>query len=158
LKDGGVDGVTVETFFALEEVELPIKAAKDHGLFCMATMTFDHSPSGFRSTSGVSTEQAVKALDDFGADVVGTNCGHGIEDMTRIVREMRPHTRKPILIRSNAGLPTQVDGAAVYGESPDWMSSRIKGLVEAGANIIGGCCGTTPEHIRRFRAELDQLK
>lgn len=157
LKEGGVDGVVVETFSGLDEIELPIRAAKDLGLFCMATMTFDHAGTGFQSTAGVTPEVAARELEGFGADVIGTNCGHGIRDMAKIVGEMRPHTRKPILIQSNAGLPKLVNGEEVYGESPEWMAERVKELVEAGANIIGGCCGTTPDHIRSFRAALDKL-
>ncbi|MCK6473371.1 MAG: homocysteine S-methyltransferase family protein [Planctomycetes bacterium] len=157
LKSGGADAVVIETIFALEEMKLGIKAAKDCGMFTMATMTFDPGAFGFKTMMGVSVEQATKGMEEFGADVIGTNCGNGIENMVQIVREMRSFTQKPILCHSNAGIPKLVKGEIVYQETPELMAARVKDLVEAGANIVGGCCGTTPEHIKLFRAEIDKI-
>ncbi len=157
LQTGGAQAVLLETFSALDEIEQAILAAKDLGLFCMASMTFDGTSSGFKTMMGVSPKEAVEALQRFGADVVGTNCGRGTEDMIAIVREMKQYASVPLLVRSNAGLPKMKDGLAVYEESPDWMAQRFRQFVDAGATLIGGCCGTTPDHIRRFREELDKL-
>jgi 5-methyltetrahydrofolate--homocysteine methyltransferase len=155
LKDGGADAVVIETVFALEEIRLAIKAAKDLGMVCFATMTFDPGAQGFKTMMGVTVTQAAKALDEAGADVIGTNCGNGIENMVKIVSEMRPLIKKPILVHSNAGLPQLVQGQVTYRESPEIMSGKVKDLIAAGANIIGGCCGTTPDHIRAFRQVVD---
>jgi len=158
LKEGGVDAVVVETIFALEELRQAVRAAKDAGLFTMATMTFDPGAFGFKTMWGVSTEQAARGMDEAGADVIGTNCGNGIDNMVKIVKEMRPHTKKPILVHSNAGVATKiVNGLPFYEETPEQMAERVKDLAAAGAAIIGGCCGTTPEHVRRFRQEIDRL-
>jgi 5-methyltetrahydrofolate--homocysteine methyltransferase len=158
LKNGGADAVVIETLFALEEMRLAIRAAKDVGIKCFATMTFDPSEKGFKTMMGVSVPQAAKAMDEAGADVIGTNCGNGMENMVKIVTEMRPHTKKPILVHSNAGAPQLVKGQVVYQETPERMSAQMKDLVTAGARIVGGCCGTTPEHIKSFRQALNSLK
>ena len=155
LKDGGADAVVVETFMALEEIRLAIRAAKDVGIACFATMTFDPGATGFKTMMGVSVPQAAKALDEAGADVIGTNCGNGIENMVKIVSEMRPHTAKPILVHANAGAPKLEGGHVVYRETPEKMASLVKDVISAGAQIIGGCCGTTPAHIKAFRKVLD---
>jgi 5-methyltetrahydrofolate--homocysteine methyltransferase len=158
LKEGGADAVVVETFFALEEVLLAIRAAKDLGMTCLATMTFDLGVKGFKTMMGVSVPQAAKALDEAGADVVGTNCGNGIENMVKIVTEMRPHTKKPILVHFNAGDPKLAKGQVLFEEAPEKMAVKVNDLIAAGAGIIGGCCGTTPAHIQAFRKVLDGLK
>lgn len=172
LKTGGADAAVLETIFALDEMQIAIRAAKDAGLFTMATMFFDaqNDPAtgerskdaafGFKTMMGVTPEEAVHGMDEAGADVVGTNCGNGIENMVRLVRELRPHTKKPILMHSNAGIPKLVKGNPnpVYEETPALMAGKIQDLIAAGAQIIGGCCGTTPEHIQAFRREIDRLK
>ena len=99
---------------------------------------------------GVDIPTAVAGLLDVGVDVVGSNCGNGIEGLVQIVREMRGVTEKPILAEPNAGVPELVNGKTVFRESPAMMASKFSLLMEAGACIVGGCCGTTPEHIRRF--------
>jgi 5-methyltetrahydrofolate--homocysteine methyltransferase len=97
---------------------------------------------------GVTPERAARGAAAAGADVVGANCGNGIAKMIEITRQMRaaaPNT--PILIQANAGLPVLEGDKTVFKETPEYMASRVKELIEAGANIIGGCCGTTPAHI-----------
>jgi len=158
LKDGGADAVVVETIFALEEIQLAIKAAKDLDMLCFATMTFDPGAQGFKTMMGVTVKQAAKALDEYGADVIGTNCGNGVENMVKIVGEMRAESKKPILVHSNAGLPQLVQGQVTYRESPEIMAAKVKELIAAGAGIIGGCCGTTPDHIRAFRQVVDSTQ
>ncbi len=105
LAEGGVDALCVETMTALEEAQIAVRAAQATGLPVMATMTFDEGPRGFATSMGVTIEQAVRGLAEVGADVVGTNCGSGVEQMIRIVQEMGRLTPLPILVQSNAGLP-----------------------------------------------------
>ncbi len=156
----GVRVICIETMTAIEEAVCAIKAARkvDSELDVIATMTFDPTPSGFRTMMGVDCERAAKALTDAGADVIGSNCGNGIEQMIPITQELRKYSDKPILIHSNAGVPELVDGKTVFRQSPSDMASKVKDLVEAGASIIGGCCGTRPEHIRAIKEEIDKLR
>lgn len=153
----GAQAVCVETMSDLAEAMLAVKAAKSvsPALPVLATMTFDRTRRGFFTIMGNDVSSAAAGLADAGADVVGSNCGNGIENMIAIAREFRATTRLPLLIRSNAGMP-QIDGErAVYPESPAFMAEKSRELVEAGVSIIGGCCGTTPEHVRALRAMVE---
>ena len=155
LEEGGADAVVVETMTALEEATLAIRAAKEHtGLTVMATMVFDKGPRGFFTMMGVTPARAATELSAAGADVVGSNCGNGIEGMVEVAKEMRQATDGYMLVHSNAGLPELRNGEVVYPEGPDWMAERFQALVEAGVNIVGGCCGTTPDHIRALSGRL----
>ncbi len=107
---------------------------------------------------GVSPKDAVKAALEAGAHIIGTNCGNGFERMIDIVKEMREvEPDKPILVHANAGLPKNVNGVDIFPETPEQMAALVPDLIKAGANIIGGCCGTTPEHIRAIRKAVDAL-
>jgi 5-methyltetrahydrofolate--homocysteine methyltransferase len=119
-------------------------------------MTFDATSKGFYTVMGVDIEQAVKGLSEAGADALGSNCGNGIEKMVEIAREIDRLTFIPTIIQSNAGLPEIVDGETVYGETPEFMAEKAKELVDIGVSVIGGCCGTTPEHIRALRDMVDE--
>jgi len=149
LADGGVDAICVETMSSLAEALEAVRAAKEHTrlpVFC--TFSFALGRRGFRTMMGVSPELAAREAAAAGADVIGTNCGNGIENMTEIVRLMRAAAPdRPILAQPNAGMPELVDGVTVYPETPEYMSSRVGELIAAGATIVGGCCGTTPQHI-----------
>lgn len=150
LADGGVDAVLVETMSALEEAALAIRAAKSHSsLPIMATMTFDKGPRGFFTMMGVSPERAVNELLRAGADIVGANCGNGSDVMVELASKLRAATDAPLLVHSNAGIPAVRGGQIIYPESPQYMADRFKILAQdIGVNIIGGCCGTNPTHIR----------
>jgi 5-methyltetrahydrofolate--homocysteine methyltransferase len=104
---------------------------------------------------GADVASAARGLEEAGADVVGSNCGNGIENMIAIAREFRRHTDLPLLIQSNAGLPEREGDRVVYRETPSFMAGRALELVALGVSIIGGCCGTTPGHIRALRAAVD---
>jgi 5-methyltetrahydrofolate--homocysteine methyltransferase len=107
---------------------------------------------------GVKPDRAARELAAAGADIIGANCGNGMTGMIEITRQMRaamPET--PILINANAGLPAIESGKTIYKETPAFMASLVPALVAAGANIIGGCCGTTPEHISAMAAALRGL-
>lgn len=159
LVKGGVDIVCVETMTDLTEATLAVKAAKiiAPNLPIMATMTFDPAPQGFFTIMGVSITQAAKDLTEAGADVIGSNCGNGLEKMIQIAREFREVTDLPIIIQSNAGKPEMKKGKLDYPESPVFFGEKVTDLKQAGVSIIGGCCGTTPEHIRAIRQAVDEL-
>ena len=156
----GVDVICVETMTAVEEAALAIKAARDVNpdIPVMATMTFDATPRGYFTIMGVTVEQAAAELMSAGADVVGSNCGNGIEPMIEIAWLFRACTDRPLLIQPNAGLPETKDGELVYSETPEFMAEKARELIAAGVSIIGGCCGTTPEHIRALREVVDSMK
>jgi len=101
----------------------------------------------------------VPALLETGADIIGTNCGNGMARMVDIVREIRSvDSNIPVLVHANAGAPVVRDGETVFPESPEETAGYVKALIEAGANIVGGCCGTTPEHIRQIVSKVRALK
>ena len=156
LVSGGVDAVVVETMTALEEARLAVQAARRHpALTVMATMTFDKGPRGFFTMMGVTPDRAVRELQDAGAHIVGANCGNGIDVMLELARELRGAADGALLVHSNAGIPAVRRGEIVYPESPEYMAARFKTLVdELGVNIVGGCCGTHPGHIRALTAAL----
>lgn len=161
LEAGGVDAIMIETMTDLDEARLAIQAAKENTkceVFC--TMTFEKTVQGeFRSMMGVSPTDMVNTLIDAGAELIGANCGNGISDMIEIVEEIRKaNSGIPILIHANAGMPHYHDGQTVFPETPDEMSDLVPKIVAAGANIVGGCCGTTPDHICRVREEVDKIE
>ena len=121
----------------------------------MVTMTFDATPRGFFTIMGTSVQQAAAGLEAAGAEVIGTNCGNGIEKMVEIAREFANHTSLPLIVQSNAGLPENRGGDVVYPESPEFMADQIEALIDLPVAVIGGCCGTTPEHIRAIKHRVD---
>ncbi len=157
LSKGGADAICVETMSAIDEACLAVKAAKEFtDLEVICTFTYNKTVHGYyRTMMGVSPEEMVKAVKDAGADIVGANCGMGFEQMIEIVEAIRGIDKNtPVLIHANAGIPVIKGGKTVFPETPEMMRVRVKELITAGANIIGGCCGTTPEHIRAFVEEI----
>jgi 5-methyltetrahydrofolate--homocysteine methyltransferase len=152
----GADLICVETMIDLREAELAVRAARELSadVPIIATMTFDPTPKGLYTSMGVTVEQACSVLVASGADIVGSNCGHGIETMIEVAREFMAHAQVPVAIQSNAGMPEHVGGELVYPETPEFMASRVSELVDLGVSVIGGCCGTGPEHIRAIRAAV----
>lgn len=149
LEEGGADAVVIETMSAVEEAALAVEAAKGNtSLVVIATMVFDRGPRGFFTMMGVTPERAVRELTAAGADVTGANCGNGTDVMVELAREMRQSTDGPLLVHSNAGIPAYQGGVIVYPESPEYMAERFKTLADMGINILGGCCGTGPDHVR----------
>lgn len=149
LARGGADALCIETMSSITEAVLAIKASKENtDLPVICTFTFEPGAHGFRSMMGITPARAAEEAVEAGADIIGANCGNGIANMIQITKELRaaaPNT--PILIHANAGMPVYEDGNTVFKETPADMAGRVKELIDAGANIIGGCCGTTPEHI-----------
>ncbi len=154
LEAGGADAIVIETMTDLEEARIAIEAARENTkceVFC--TMTFDKTVDGqFRSMMGVSPTEMTRTLVKAGASVIGANCGNGISDMIGIVKEIRHSDPDiPVLIHANAGMPHLHDGETLFPETPSDMAGKVKEILDAGANIIGGCCGTTPDHISEIR-------
>ena len=157
LEAGGADIIIIETMSALDEASAAIKAARENtGCVVIATMTFDgDTNNGYHTMMGVTPSEMVVSLKEAGAHIIGSNCGNGIENMIGIVEEIRKADKDiPVMIQANAGVPELVDGKTVFRESPEMMASFVPALIEAGVNIIGGCCGTTPEHIRAMGSKI----
>ncbi len=153
----GAGLICIETMTDLAEAVLAVRAARaaDTQIPIMATMTFEDTPRGYYTMMGMTVRQAAAGLADAGADIVGSNCGNGIETMTRIAREFCACTSLPVAIQANAGLPVVRGGATVYPETPEFFAARAGDLLAAGVRIIGGCCGTGPDHIRALRSARD---
>jgi len=159
LAQGGADAICIETMSALEEALAALRAAKENtSIPVIVTLTFNKTSKGeFRTMMGVSPQQAVQQLTQAGADIVGSNCGTGIEVMVEIARQIRNCTDKFIMIQPNAGLPVLEDGKTVFKDTPEMMARYVPALVDSGVSIIGGCCGTTPAHIAALREKIDNL-
>ena len=153
LAEAGADLVCIETMTDLAEATLAVRAARTVApdLPVMATMTFETTRRGFFTVMGVSVAQAIRGLSEAGADILGSNCGNGSAAMVAIAGDFKALTGRPIAIQPNAGLPEPRDGSLVYPETPEFMAEQARGLLAAGVAIIGGCCGTTPAHIRALR-------
>lgn len=150
LLKGGVDAICVETMSALDEACLAVKAARTvTGLEVVCTFTFERTQSGqYRTMMGVSPTDMVNAVKAAGASIIGANCGNGFDQMIDIVKEIREADANiPVLVHANAGKPVVLEGKTVFPETPETMAGKVLDLVNSGANIIGGCCGTTPAHI-----------
>ncbi|NQU11064.1 homocysteine S-methyltransferase family protein [bacterium] len=145
---GGADGLVVETMADLAEAKLAVAAAKTTGLPVVACLVFDAGAARDRTMMGTTPEDEAAAFTAAGADVIGANCGNGIEGYVPICRRLHQAAKTPVWIKANAGLPEMVDGRAVYRTGPAVYAGYGPALVTAGAAFIGGCCGTTPEHIR----------
>jgi 5-methyltetrahydrofolate--homocysteine methyltransferase len=156
LVEAGVDLIGIETMTDLQEAAIAIKAARSvsSDIPVMATMTFDKIPRGFYTIMGTSIKDACAGLEEAGADIIGSNCGNGIENMICIAQEFREYSRLPIIIQSNAGLPEHKDGEIVYSETAEFFAEKVPELKAAGVSIIGGCCGTSPDYIRAMKSAL----
>lgn len=157
--EAGVDVICVETMTDLTEATLAVKAARSAApsIPVMATMTFDPTPRGFYTIMGVDIRTAAAELEKAGADIIGSNCGNGVEKMVEIAQGFKMCTTLPLIIQSNAGLPEMIDGRPVYRETPAFMAEKAADLVNSGVSIVGGCCGTTPKHIKAIRRVVDSL-
>jgi 5-methyltetrahydrofolate--homocysteine methyltransferase len=160
LLEAGIDLVCIETIMDVREAALAIQAAKDLNakIPIMATATFQKSPKDFFTLMGTSVKDAAEALEKAGADIVGSNCGEGTDQMIEIARQFRQHARVPVAIQGNAGLPVSTASGLVYSETPDFVAAGAARLLDLGVQIIGGCCGTTPEHIRAIRKLVDSRR
>ncbi len=160
LLDGGVDAIIIETMTALEELGAAVAAVRRcrPNVTLIGSVTFDRTADGiFRTMTGVSVADTVTFMTQLEVDVIGCNCGTGlhITDYVQLVAEYRSLSERPIMVQPNAGRPRLDRGNIIYDETPDTMASAIPGLLDAGASIVGGCCGTTPQHIKLFRRRIE---
>ncbi len=160
LVEGGVDGIIIETQTAFEEVEIAIAAAREAGApVVIASFAFDKmlDEDDVRTMMGIGPEQAAEFMARHGCDIAGLNCGTGVDMRfaADITRRYRATCGLPVMAQPNAGAPVLEDMKVLYKETPAEMGAGLVGLLEAGPRIVGGCCGSTPAHIRRFREILD---
>ncbi|MDX9833499.1 MAG: homocysteine S-methyltransferase family protein, partial [Anaerolineae bacterium] len=150
---GGADLISMETFLDVRELRAAVIACREFSkLPIIAQMTFDDAG---RTVLGTPPEAAAVTLDALGADIIGSNCGLGIDGIYAILEKMRTVTSRPLIAQANAGLPQLVDGQTVFPGTPEEMTAYHDRLIALGARVIGGCCGTTPAHIRAIRDALD---
>lgn len=151
----GADLLVVETMMSLQECRAALIAAKETcDLPVMVTMTFNEDG---HTMYGTDARTAVTVLQSLGAAAVGVNCSTGPDQMRDVVMTMRRYTSVPIIAKPNAGLPILIDGETVYNLGPQEFGLQVKGLVMDGATIVGGCCGTTPEHIRELAMNVKDI-
>jgi len=158
LVENGAHVICIETMTDLAEAKLAVSAAKKVApeTPVIATMTFDPTPRGYFTIMGVDIETAAAGLEEAGADIIGSNCGNGIEKMVEIAQGFKMCSTMPLIIQSNAGLPKMEKGRPVYLETPEFMADKAQALTAIGVSIIGGCCGTTPAHIRAIRKMVNR--
>jgi 5-methyltetrahydrofolate--homocysteine methyltransferase len=154
LIDGGVDVLWIETMSDLQEVRAAVQGVRQasSSIPVITTMTFD---TRGHTMMGVSPEQAAKELSGWGAAAIGGNCGNGPEEIIEVIRKMHAEAPQAVLVaKANAGIPELVNGRAVYGASPETMAGYARAVAQAGARIIGSCCGSTPAHVAAMAAAL----
>ena len=160
LVDAGADAIIIETQTGLEELGIALTAAREAGAACViGSMAYDVTLDGstFRTMMGIDPERAAAFMEEHGADIVALNCGTGM-DMERArqaVLRYQKATSLPIMAQPNAGQPKLIEMKVIYDETPEQMVKGIVPLLETGVNIIGGCCGSSPGHIRAFRKAMD---
>jgi len=160
LVDAGADGIIVETQTAFEELEIAIAAAREAGAgVVVGSVAFDRMADEYdvRTMMGVSPEQAAEFMAAHGCHVAALNCGTGVDMRmaAQIVRRYRATSGLPVMAQPNAGQPVLEDMQVLYKETPDEMAAGLPELLAAGPRVVGGCCGSTPAHIRRLREVLD---
>lgn len=152
---GGVDFFSIETMYDLREALAAIKVIKTvSGLPIFVSMTFDKKPKGYLTMMGNPISECATELKKAGADVIGANCTLGSDGMIGLVEKLRKNTDLPIIIQPNAGKPELIQGKLVYPQDSESFAENMKIIVKAGANFVGGCCGTTPEFIREIHKRL----
>lgn len=160
LEKGGADAVCIETMSDIAESSLAIQAVKENtNLEIICTFTFEKTAGGeYRTMMGVSPAEMARACVSAGANIIGANCGNGFEQMPAIVAEIRKtEPAMPIIVHANAGMPVNRKGKTVFPDTPEMAAKHMPALIAAGANIIGGCCGTTPEHIKAIADAIRKI-
>ncbi|MCP4295742.1 MAG: methionine synthase [Proteobacteria bacterium] len=154
IAEAGADGIVVETMIDIDEALIAITAAKKTGLPVVGCMTFDSGKENGRTMMGETVSEVVEAFESAGVDVIGSNCGQGIEGFINICKQMRQKTSLPLWIKANAGLPELIAGETVFSTSPEDFVKSVPDLLAAGANFIGGCCGTNPLFVKAISESL----
>jgi 5-methyltetrahydrofolate--homocysteine methyltransferase len=149
LLKAGIELILVETMISLEEAILALRAAREAGAKTVGvTLTFELTPDGPKTAFGESPTTCLQALEQSGASLVGSNCGNGFEVMRAVAKEMKSVSKIPIIIQPNAGIPTLAGNQVTYPESPAHYARFVRELLDLNVQFVGGCCGTTPDHIR----------
>ncbi len=156
LAEGGADAIVIETMSDLTEALIALESAQKTGLPVVASMVYDSGKDKDRTIMGVTPEQAAKALTEAGADVIGANCGQGIEGFLPICRRLHAASNRPVWIKPNAGLPVLKKGKVIYNTTADQFAAVVPDIIAAGASFIGGCCGTDPAFIRAIKDRLSR--
>jgi 5-methyltetrahydrofolate--homocysteine methyltransferase len=155
LVDGGVDMISIETMYSLEEALCALRAAKKvSDLPVSVCMTFDRNPRGFFTLMGETVPRCLRALEEAGADIVGSNCSHGSPVFIDLARLLRDHTRLPVIVQPNRGKPVLEKESMVYRQTAEEFVADARTIAGLGVNVLGGCCGTTPEFIALLSAAL----
>jgi 5-methyltetrahydrofolate--homocysteine methyltransferase len=156
LIEAGVDLIAIETMFSLDEALAAVQGARQAGdIPVLASITFNQTKNGFVTMMGENITRCATALEDAGVDLIGANCTLNSTDIIDLTTELRASTAKPILIQPNAGQPIMQKGQTYYAQTPSEFAADAGKIKDAGADMIGGCCGTTPEFIREVVAVLD---
>ena len=153
---GGADGIVVETMSDPEEAAVAVRAAKKTGLPVVACMVFDSGKNLDRTMMGTTPEQAAETLLAAGADIIGSNCGKGVEGFLPICQRLADASGRKVWIKANRGLPEVRDGKTHYAQTPEQFADFAPALIEAGAGFLGGCCGTSPEFIAALKKKLSE--
>jgi 5-methyltetrahydrofolate--homocysteine methyltransferase len=154
LQAGGADAIVIETMMDLREALSAAKAAKMTGLPVVACMVFNAGKGKDRTMMGDTIEAAVQAFTDAGVDAIGVNCGQDVTGFVPICRRMRSLTTLPLWMKPNAGLPSFEQGVTSYKTGPQEFAEGAMELIKAGADFIGGCCGTNPDYIRTLAEKI----
>jgi len=155
LMESGVDLIIIETMYSLEEALTAVQGVRRAGdILLLASMTYSKTKNGFYTVMGEDVSQCVSALEGAGADMMGANCTLNSTDTIDLTKVLRAATDKPLLIQPNAGKPVTSKGMTYYEQTPAEFAADAKKIHEAGADMIGGCCGTTPEFIQAVAEAL----
>jgi len=157
LIEAGIDLITIETMYSLDEARAAVQAVRKAGdILLLASMTYTRTKNGFFTIMGENISQCVSALEEAGADMMGANCTLNSTDIIDLAKELRAATGKPILIQPNAGKPVTSKGVTYYEQTSAEFARDARKIRAQGADMIGGCCGTTPEFIKAVKAELSK--
>ena len=156
LIEGGVDLILIETMYSLEEALAAVQAVrKISDILLIASMTYNNTEMGYYTIMGETVDQCASALTAAGADMIGANCTLGSSEMIELTKELRAATERPILIQPNAGKPVTDGDRTHYEQTPTEFAQDLKAIKEAGADMLGGCCGTNPEFIQTMMAAIN---
>jgi 5-methyltetrahydrofolate--homocysteine methyltransferase len=154
----GADGIVIETMTDLKEAVIALKAVKKTNLPAAVCLVFDSGKDKDKTMMGDPVDSAAGQLADNGADIIGANCGQGIEGFIKICSRLKNASNFPVWIKPNAGIPEFKEGRIIYSTGPEQFASYVPGLINAGADFIGGCCGTNPEFIKMINEKIRKFK
>jgi methionine synthase I (cobalamin-dependent) len=155
LIESGVDLLLIETMYSLEEAVAAVHGARQAGdILLIASMTYNNTEMGYYTIMGETVDECTSALEEAGADMIGANCTLGSSEMIELTKELRASTAKPILIQPNAGKPVTDGDQTYYEQTPAEFAQDLKQITQAGADMVGGCCGTNPEFIQTMTVAI----